>query len=189
LKGPFLLSINVFLPTLFRAMNNESSDFPDDFSDDSTDDFLKEFPEWDTDFNPWEFGSMMPNVGIPSEFLLSPWRELHRQLFLFLIHVLPPDYHQLSVAEEPDEEIEKRCDDWIRTFVNAPTRKGIVPPADVRKWASVRARRALINSEFESIQEEEYAQFENSIPRATDFVSLVDFFGSGPPAHCHLVKQ
>ncbi len=170
-------------------MNNESSDFPDDFSDDSTDDFLKEFPEWDTDFNPWEFGSMMPNVGIPSEFLLSPWRELHRQLFLFLIHVLPPDYHQLSVAEEPDEEIEKRCDDWIRTFVNAPTRKGIVPPADVRKWASVRARRALINSEFESIQEEEYAQFENSIPRATDFVSLVDFFGSGPPAHCHLVKQ
>ena len=120
-----------------------------------------EFPNLSSDgkkFNPWEFGAMLPDNEITRQFSLGPWHELSRHLYLFLMHVMPSDYNQLSVAEEPGEEIEKRCDDWIRTFVNTSDRKGIDLPNDLRKWAAVRTRRALVLAEKEAVSGEKYKE-------------------------------
>ncbi|MFN7137732.1 MAG: hypothetical protein ACK4UN_00155 [Limisphaerales bacterium] len=113
-------------------------------------------PGWPNDFNPLEFGDMLPDNDMIRRFMPGGLRELRRQLTLFLYQVVSPDdYPQLSVAEQPDEDIEQRCDDWIRMFVSAIDRKHMVPPADLRKWVAVRARIALLYSELQLMWVEE----------------------------------
>lgn len=94
------------------------------------------------EFNPKNFGRFNYDMHVDA---LPVWKQLGRHAMMFQVAVLgKDDLRKFPSGRDQDPEINRRCDEYIMAFVDAPEGKRPPAPPDLKVYLTMRALKACL---------------------------------------------